>query len=770
MTSNTFYDHRGNVIASSSPTGLWSKRVIDGVDRVIESYQSDGGVLSGATINFATASSVSNDIVLSQTDTTYDANGNAILTADHERLPGDPQSGTGSGGPLGDATGTGGPAADVYYVAMYYDAADRPTDSVNVGTNGGAAYARPSSVPVSSDSTLVTHTDYDAAGRVLDTIDPRGIVGKNLYDLLGRTTTTIAAYTDGTPTSNTNQTTTYTYDGDGNVLTMTAVMPTGTPSQTTAYVYGTGSTSGIFSNDLLAKVEYPDATTGAASTAATDDVSYTYNALGQKTGMTDQNGNIHAYSCDALGRQTLDAVTTLGLGVDGSVRAIGTSFNSQGLPYQKTSYSDAAGTTIANQVQDVYNGLGQLTGEYQSHSGAVNTGSTGSPPASTTPEVQYGYSDPSLGSRQTSMTYPNGRVLNTVYNTGLDTAIGRVSALADSGGSAAGTDESYSYQGLRTVIGTTDGNGVTKTITLDPFGRTAEIKYVNASSVTTDDFQYGYDRNGNVLYKNNLLSSSNSELYHTNSAVTDDNNTAYDPLNRLTGFARGTLSSSGNNGTTLDTVTTAGAANRWNLDALGNWNSSTEGSTTATRANNSKNQITSYGGISSSYDADGNLLTDPLSGNTYTYDAWNRLANATSGSATIDSYLYDASGRRISENNGTTASDRFYSPSGQVIEERAGSSTTRQYVWSLSFVNDLVLAMTTRPRQAGGSGSGLGRRLYGQRDDNHNLIALTDSNGNVLQRELYGPYGGLTVLTVPAGASPLTAIPIRSVSKAATSS
>src|SRR5579884_474728 len=38
--------------------------------------------------------------------------------------------------------------------------------------------------------------------------------------------------------------------------------------------------------------------------------------------------------------------------------------------------SGLSGGSIVNQVQDVYNGLGQLTGEYQSHSGAVVQGST----------------------------------------------------------------------------------------------------------------------------------------------------------------------------------------------------------------------------------------------------------------------------------------------------------------------------------------------------------------------------------------------------------
>ena len=118
--------------------------------------------------------------------------------------------------------------------------------------------------------------------------DPRGIQSLTEYDLLGQTTETIGAW-DGTsgatPTSDTNQTTTYTYDGDGNQTSMTAVMPSGTPSQTTDWVYGVaGGTSGIFSNDLLSKVEYPDATTGSASSAATDDVAYTYDALGETQG------------------------------------------------------------------------------------------------------------------------------------------------------------------------------------------------------------------------------------------------------------------------------------------------------------------------------------------------------------------------------------------------------------------------------------------------------------------------------------------------------
>ena len=78
-----------------------------------------------------------------------------------------------------------------------------------------------------------------------------------------------------------------------------------------------------------------------------------------------------------------DAVTTLGTGVDGSVRRLEFSFDTAGLSYLYTSYDAASGGNVVNQVQRAYNGLGQLTAEYQSHAGTVNTASTSA--------VQYGY-------------------------------------------------------------------------------------------------------------------------------------------------------------------------------------------------------------------------------------------------------------------------------------------------------------------------------------------------------------------------------------------
>src|SRR5205823_6296732 len=94
-----------------------------------------------------------------------------------------------------------------------------------------------------------------------------------------------------------------------------------------------------------------------------------------------------------------------------------------------------------------------LVTQYQEHSGAGNTG--------TSANLQYVYSQPTGAnySRITAMIYPNGRQLDFVYNTGLDTTISRVSGLSDDSGTGAGHDQSYTYLGLSTILQALDGNG-----------------------------------------------------------------------------------------------------------------------------------------------------------------------------------------------------------------------------------------------------------------------------------------------------------------------
>jgi RHS repeat-associated protein len=720
LTTNDYYDHRGDLIAESDPGGLWTKSLYDGAGRDIMDYTTDGA--GGAS--WTAASSVANDTVLEQVQTVYDADSNVIETIDSQRF----HNATGTG-PLG--TPTSGIGARVYYAANYYDNADRLIASVDAGTNGGTAWTRPSTVPASSPTLLVTTYAYNAMGLVQDVTDPMGIVNRTYYDNLGRTIKTIQDYTGGTPGNENDITTEYGYDGNNNTIYVRADEPGGSYQQTN-YVYGvtTASGSGVNSNDILSAVQHPDLTTGQPSASQQD--SYLVNALGQVTQYTDRNGNVHQYSYDVLGRLTSDAVTTLGAGVDGSIRRIEYGYDGQGNLSLITSYNAASGGTVVNQVERIFNGLGQLIGEYQSHSGAVVQGST--------PEVQYAYNEMSNGennSRLVSMTYPSGYTLNNNYNSGLDDSISRLSSISDSSGIL----ESYKYLGLDTVVerdhpqinvnetyisqnGQT-GDAGDQYVGLDRFGRVVDQNWYNTTTQTsTDNFAYGYNQDGDVLYKQNLVDAVMSELYQ------------YDNLHQLISFARGTL-----NSTDTAIVGTASATQSWSPDALGNFNSVTTNGTTQTRTANQQNEITSISGAGTvTYDANGNITADG-SGNTYVYDAWNRLVAVKNGGTILAAYGYNGLGERVNETHGSTTTDLYYSANWQVLEEHVNGQLQARYVWSPAGVDTLVL------RDDSSQNNGiLDRRLYVQQDALGNVTALLDTSGNVVERYAYAPYGAVTVL------------------------
>src|SRR5665213_59280 len=129
-----------------------------------------------------------------------------------------------------------------------------------------------------------------------------------------RTTSAIADYTNGTPTANSNQTTDWTYNGDSEILTMTAVMPTGQNNQETKYIYGTGTTPGtdLFCNNLVATTEFPDPTTGLPSTSAGNQITNNYDWQGDVFYVLYQSGDSHYFAHDAEGRLSADSVLSLG--------------------------------------------------------------------------------------------------------------------------------------------------------------------------------------------------------------------------------------------------------------------------------------------------------------------------------------------------------------------------------------------------------------------------------------------------------------------------
>lgn len=393
----------------------------------------------------------------------------------------------------------------------------------------------------------------------------------------------------------------------------------------------------------------------------------------------------------------------------------------------------ASGGNVVNEIRREYNGLGQLTNEYQSNTGAVNTG--------TTPRVQYAYSEMSGGtnhSRLTSMTYPNGRALNYNYTAstgiaGIDDRISRLSSISDT----SATLESLTYLGLGTVVkrahtqpgadltyikltGESNGDSQDQYAGLDRFNRVANQRWMNSvSSGTVDRFGYAHDRNSNRLYKENLLDTTKSELY------------AYDGLDRLTNMQRGTL-----NGSKTGLIGSATRSQNWSLDALGNPNSVTTDGSAETRTHNKQNQLTGMGASTLAFDANGNVTTDQT-GTTFVYDAWNRLVEAKNGPVSLIRYEHDGVGRRVEEGSTTL----YYSSQWQVIEERESGVAVVQRVWSPVYVD----AAVTIDRDSDANGT-YDERSYVLQDANFNVTALANASGIVIERYLYDAYGKRTVL------------------------
>ncbi len=421
--------------------------------------------------------------------------------------------------------------------------------------------------------------------------------------------------------------------------------------------------------------------------------------------------------------------------MDGSVRRIETAYDSQGNAYLITSYDAASSGNIVNQVQREFNGLGQMTKEWQARGGAVNT--------STSPKVQYTWSEMPSGanhSRLTSMTYPSGYVLTFNYASGLNSDVSRLSSLSDS----TGTLESYDYLGLSTVVrrahsqpnvdlsyvkrsGESNGTAGDQYAGLDIFGRVVDQRWLDPTTGTaTYRFGYGYDLLGNRLYRDNTVNTTFGELY------------SYDALNQLASFDRGTL-----NGTKTGLTGSASRSQDFDFDAVGNWDSlTTDGGSPQTRSANKQNEITSISGATTpTYDANGNMTGDET-GKQFVFDAWNRLvAVKNSGGTTLKTYGYDGLNRRVTETASSVTTDLFYSAAWQVLEEKVGSNTTKRYVWSPVYVDAMIL----RDRDTDANGS-LDERLWVQQDANFNVTALVNGSGTVVERYTYDPFGSVSVL------------------------
>jgi len=776
LVGNFWFDPSGNPIKSLlSGSQLFAKNVFDGAGRQTTSYR--GYDLTPET--YALVSSVADDTIMQQVESTLDPASNVIQSTTRRRF----HNATGTG----DLTSPAGPQplARVSYVAMYPDAIGRGQATANYGTNGDVALVRSDTIPTATDTVLVSSILYNSRGETYQLIDPAGTVTCQMFDDAARRTKLVSncqvsssssssSSSSGTgnssgssssgsssnpyatpPSDDQNRTILWAYDADDLVVTITAVNAE-TGNQVTTNIYGTTlATSDVARNDLLASVIYPD---GGV-------VSQLYNRQGQVKQATDQRGVTHAYDFDLLGRQVQDRVISVSpasssssssssssgvpSGVDTTVLRVGLSYEVRGMVEGVTSFDNpmVGQGNVVNDVLRVFNDFAQISAEYQEHNGAVNT--------STSPNVQYQYADGSSNTiRPTAMIYPDGRVLNLDYGAsgGTDDALSRIASLIDNDGTTHLAD--YARIGLDTFVQATyaepnirydliNGSGPDPYSGFDQFDRVVDCRWWNITTTTDiERVKHTYDLADNRLTRENTVAKAQSP------PVFQDEFYTYDGMYELARLDRGEL----NTGKTAIQPGTLDFSQAWGLDATGNWSDFDQDSTGAgswdlvqTRTHSEFNEIESITGggwVQPGYDLAGNMTmmpqpAAPTAGSSGVYDAWNRLVSLWSSGSSVGVYRFDGLNRRVSKLVSGVLRDIFYTTAWQAIEERLGGSTTpdRQFVWGLRYIDDLVL----RDRGT--------ERLFGIQDPNWNVTAVADLTGAIQERYRYTAYGLPTVLT-----------------------
>jgi RHS repeat-associated protein len=188
----------------------------------------------------------------------------------------------------------------------------------------------------------------------------------------------------------------------------------------------------------------------------------------------------------------------------------------------------------------------------------------------------------------------------------------------------------------------------------------------------------------------------------------------------------------------------------WSLSEVGDWDSITTEGTTQTRTHGATHELLTAGGQSLSTDVNGNITLIPsglrpnASSLLMSWDMDNRLSTADVGNnSSVDvTYKFDALGRRVYRDNGTTA-EVFVQSGQQTIADCVAGTTasnpTYRYVYA-SYIDEPVL----RYKPTGSES------LYYHRNQQYSVTALTDGSGTIVERYAYSAYGVPTITNASA--------------------
>jgi RHS repeat-associated protein len=462
------------------------------------------------------------------------------------------------------------------------------------------------------DEDLITITSYDVAGNRVAVNDPRNVVSQYSYDQQQRLIGVVENYVQGGPTTPmTNVQTLYGYNAAGDLTSIqdarqytstlqydlldrqvSAADPMG---HTTVYTYNVagdriamldakGQVTN-YTNDLLDRqtaVNYP---VGTAS------VNFAYDALSQRTVMTDGTGT-SGWTYDAAGRPVTIAEPTVG--------SVGYGYDSDG---NRTSLT-YPGSKVVNYAYNLAGRMGNVTdwnGKQTTYSdNALGQVTTAVLPNGVTSRYSYDQAE-----RLKTISHATALQMLGAYTYTVD-AIGNRSQVQETQviTASSGTTASHSSVASGAIAANMTRNSVTALTGGSAMLTFTRIKPGAPAASGTQTIAYSYDN----LYR------------LTRAAYSDGSYFAYD------------YDADGNIVSKTACLGGAGCTPQVTSYAYDN-----------------ANRLSSVGGVGYAWDNNGNLLNDGAF--SYGYDAANRLISVTNG-VTTTLFTYNGLGNRVAENDG----------------------------------------------------------------------------------------------------------------------
>src|SRR5262249_35668941 len=260
--------------------------------------------------------------------------------------------------------------------------------------------------------------------------------------------------------------------------------------------------------------------------------------------------------------------------------------------------------------------------------------------------MSYGYN---LDGSLKTLTYPSGAAVTYTPD-----SAGRILSAVDSG-NAINYVTSATYGPDGALTGFVSGNSGTFAGIANSFSFNQRLQpvFMSASAPSQTVFSIGYDFHLGAGNNGNVYGIANNRDH------TRDQTFTYDALNRLT--------SAQNSGTDCAQTGLQGKTKFWgNSYGYDAWGNLLQKSVTKCAAENlavtalNNNQLVGY-----SYDAAGNMTSDPTDGVISVYDQENRISTAGKNGVTT-TYAYDSDGNRVQKSSGSTGTLYWYMSPGIV--------------------------------------------------------------------------------------------------------